>query len=487
MSTDTPSPRRSVDGDDLTAGRAHEEHEPTRVERLAEDRLRVSVLARSVLNHVFPKHWSFLLGEIALYSFVILVATGTYLAFFYEPSLAETTYEGSYEPLRGVVMSRAYESSVRLSWDVRAGLVMRQVHHWAALVFVAAITVHLLRNFFTGAFRRPREINWMVGVTLLMLAILNGFAGYSLLDDLLSGTGLRIAYSIALAIPVIGTWAAFLLFGGELPADEILSRLFFVHVFLVPAAIATLLTVHLALVWHQRHTQLPGPGRNDRNVVGVPLWPVYAAKSAGLLSLIACVLVLLGGLVQINPIWLYGPYDPSVMTTAAQPNWYMGWIEGALRLAGPWAFEIGPFTVSELFIRAIVLQALTFLALYAWPFIDRLLTGDREAHEVLKRPSEHPVRKAFGVAVLTFYVVLFVAGWQDMIATTFDVSVFTVLWTLRILLMVALVVTATIAYRLALDIQQRRRWRQEIDDEIDEVSAERDGAGKDGTEPQVNR
>src|SRR3954466_2638015 len=160
-----------------------------------DDRLIVAGPLRRTLNKVFPDHWSFLLGEIALSSFIILRLSGTYLTFFFDASMREVVYDGSYAPLRGVSMSAAYDSALSLSFDVRGGLFMRQLHHWAALLFVAAIVVHLLRIFFTGAFRRPRETNWFIGVTLLILAILEGFAGYSMPDDLLSGTGLRIAAS----------------------------------------------------------------------------------------------------------------------------------------------------------------------------------------------------------------------------------------------------------------------------------------------------
>jgi ubiquinol-cytochrome c reductase cytochrome b subunit len=239
-----------------------------RIARWFDDRLAASRFARTSLNKVFPDHWSFMLGEVALYCFVVLILTGIYLSIFFVPSDKDVIYQGSYAALRGTHMTQAYESTIRLSFDVRAGLVMRQIHHWAALVFIAAIVMHLCRIFFTGAFRRPRELNWLVGVTLLVLAIFNGFAGYSLPDDLLSGTGLRIAYSIALAIPVVGTWIAFLLFGGEFPAHDILSRLFVVHILIIPAAIATLLAAHLAILWRQKHSQFAGRGRTNENVVG---------------------------------------------------------------------------------------------------------------------------------------------------------------------------------------------------------------------------
>ena len=427
-----------------------------RLVRWFDDRLGASRFARSSLDKVFPDHWSFMLGEIAMYCFVLLVLTGIYLSFFFVPSDKTVVYHGSYAPLRGVQMSQAYESTIRLSFDVRAGLVMRQIHHWAALVFLATIVAHLCRVFFTGAFRRPREINWVIGVTLLILAIFNGFAGYSLPDDLLSGTGLRIAYSIALAIPVIGTWVAFLLFGGEFPAHDILSRLFVIHVLLVPAAIAILLTAHLAIVWRQKHTQFAGAGRTERNVVGSKLWPTYTAKSVGLFAVIAGVLALLGGLAQINPVWLYGPFSPSAVSTAAQPDWYLGWIEGALRIMPPVYLHLGPYNVSELFWPAIALPTITFGLLFLWPFLEQRMTHDHREHHVLDRPSERPVRTALGVVVLTFYAVLLLAGGQDIWAQQLDVSLSAVLWTFRVLVFVLPVVFGAFTYKFCRDLERHR-------------------------------
>ncbi|MDQ3879085.1 MAG: cytochrome b, partial [Actinomycetota bacterium] len=323
--------------------------------RWLDDRLGTSSFAESALNKVFPDHWSFMLGEIALYCFVVLVLTGTFLTFFFHASSNDVVYHGSYAPLYGTQMSEAYESVVRLSFDVRVGLVMRQIHHWAALVFIASIVVHLCRVFFTGAFRRPREINWMIGVTLLLLGIFNGFTGYSLPDDLLSGTGLRIAYSIALSVPFIGTWLAFLLFGGEFPAHQIISRLFVVHVMIVPGLIIALLTAHLVIIWRQKHTQFAGPGRTESNVVGSKLWPTYAFKSLGLFCAVFAVLGALGGLAQINPIWLYGPFIPHAVASPAQPDYYLGWVEGALRIWPAWEFHVFGHTIPEVFLPAVAL------------------------------------------------------------------------------------------------------------------------------------
>ena len=427
-----------------------------RIARWLDDRLGASRFARSTLDKAFPDHWSFMLGEIALYCFVVLVLTGIFLSFFFDPSPKKVFYHGSYTQLHGVHMSEAYRSAVSLSFDVRAGLVMRQMHHWAALIFLATIVTHLCRVFFTGAFRRPRELNWIVGVTLLALAMFNGFTGYSLPDDLLSGTGLRIAYSIALSIPFVGTWAAFLVFGGEFPAGDILSRLFVIHIMLVPLAIAGLLGVHLAILWRQKHTQFRARGHTERNVVGSRLWPTYTIKSVGLFALVVAVLGGLAGLVQVNPVWLYGPFEPSAVTTAAQPDWYVGWLEGALRLFPPWDARFLDHTVSEVFWPGVALPAITFVLLYLWPFLEARVTGDHREHHLLDRPRDRPVRTAIGVAVVTFYGVLLLAGGQDVIADKLGLPITGVTTTFRILVFALPVVMAALTWRLCRDLQSAR-------------------------------
>lgn len=407
-----------------------------RLARWLDDRLGAASFARTALHKVFPTHWSFMIGELALYCFVVLVLTGVYLTFFFDPSQTEVVYRGSYEPLQGVEMTEAYRSALDLSFDVRAGLVMRQVHHWAALLFNAAIVVHLARVFFTGAFRRPRELNWMVGVTLMVLAVFNGFAGYSLLDDQLSGTGLRIAYSITLSVPLVGTWMASFLFGGEFPGPDIISRLYIIHVLLLPAAIAGLLGFHLFHVVRAKHTQFEGPGREEGNVVGERLWPTYAAKALGLFFLTAAVLCLLGGVFQINPVWLYGPFDPAEVSSASQPDWYMGWLDGALRVMPGWEVRAFGFEIPNPFFPGVLLASVTFGLLYAWPFLEARVTRDHDEHHLLDRPRQRPVRTAFGTATLAFYAVLFLAASSDVLSVTFGLSVNAVLWTFRVALFV---------------------------------------------------
>jgi ubiquinol-cytochrome c reductase cytochrome b subunit len=399
--------------------------------RWIDDRLGTSRFVEESLNKVFPDHWAFLLGEIALYSFVVLVLTGIFLSFFFTPSLTEHTYHGPYAPLHGVKVSDAYNSIVNLSFQVRAGLVMRQTHHWAALVFIAAMVVHLCRIYFTGAFRRPREINWMIGVTMLILGILNGFTGYSLPDDLLSGQGVRIMYSVMESVPVIGTWMAFLFFGGDYPSSQIISRLFVLHVMIVPALLAALIGAHLAIVWRQKHTQFKGPRKREDNVIGPRLWPTYAFSSVGLFFGIFAVLTALGGLVQINPVWLYGPYRADQVTSPAQPDWFLGWLEGALRIFPNFEPHIFGFIIPNLFFPAVLLPGITFMLLYLWPFIEARFTSDYDTHHLLDDPRDKPLRTALGAATLAFYATLFIAASNDVIAKSFNVPVGNVTWVFR--------------------------------------------------------
>jgi ubiquinol-cytochrome c reductase cytochrome b subunit len=424
--------------------------------RWTDERLGISKFTRHALDKIFPDHWSFMIGEIAMYCFVILVLTGSYLTFFFNASERDVVYQGSYQPLRGVHMSEAYRSVIDLSFQVRAGLVMRQIHHWAAVVFLAAIVVHLCRIFFTGAFRRPREINWIIGVTLLLLAMGNGFTGYSLPDDLLSGTGLRIAYSIVLSIPVIGVWVGSLLFGGKFPGTAIIPRLFIIHVLFIPAIIAAVLGAHLAILWHQKHTDFPGPGKSEHTITGSRLWPQYAAKSIGLFCFVLAVIGGLGGLAQINPVWLYGPYQPAAVSAGSQPDWYIGWLDGALRVFPNVEIRAFGHTVANPFFPGVLMPGITFGLLYAWPFLEQRFTKDRAPHNLLDKPRERPVRTALGVATITFYTVLFLAAGTDVLASTFFLAFETVLRIFQVALIVLPIITGGIAYRICKDLSRQR-------------------------------
>jgi ubiquinol-cytochrome c reductase cytochrome b subunit len=434
---------------------AHEE-QPAPRHRGAVERYIDSVLSRvgggsvvsKVLHKVFPNHFSFLWGELALYSFVVLIATGVYLTLFFEGSQEEVVYRGSYEPLQGVEVSAAYESVLRISFDVKGGLLIRQMHHWAALVFVGAVTLHMARVFFTGAFRRPRELNWVIGVLLLILALGAGLTGYSLPDDLLSGTGLRIIHAVILAIPFIGERTTYLLFGGEWPGTDIIGRLYPVHILIIPALIAIALGLHLALVWRQKHTQFSGPGRTEQNVVGERVWPSFAMKSTGLLFAVAGLTAAMGTLFHVNAVWLYGPYDTAAATSYSQPDWYIGFLEGSLRLFPPWETRLFGFVINNVFYSGIVIPGLIFTSLIAVPWIERWLTGDTAEHHLLDRPRDAAVRTATGVACLTVVALLFLGGSQDVIAGTFNISIGHVTTILQIALLLGPPLAWVVTWRL---------------------------------------
>jgi len=424
-----------------------------------DERFGAARLVKGFARKVFPDHWSFMLGEIALYSFVILLISGTFLTLFYVPSMTLVTYEGSYAPMYGVTMSDAYASSLNLSFDIRGGLLMRQVHHWSALIFVAAIVVHMLRVFFTGAFRKPREFNWVLGVVLAVLALAEGFTGYSLPDDLLSGNGLRIIEGVILAIPVVGTYIVFFLFGGEFPGETIIPRLYILHVFVLPGIILATIVMHLALVVAHKHTQYPGPGRTNDNVVGFPLLPVYAAKAGGFFFIVFGVIILISGLVSINAIWNYGPYDPSPVSAGTQPDWYIGFVDGLLRLMpGQPEFTLAGFTLSlNVFLPSLVVPGLMVVALLAYPFFEQWVTGDNREHHLLDRPRNAPVRTGIGVMAITSYCVMWAAAGNDLMAVAFRMSINDLTWLLRVLFFVLPPVAFVVTKRICMSLQRKDR------------------------------
>lgn len=403
-------------------------------------------LRKEVVRKIFPDHWTFLFGEIALYSFVILVMTGIFLSLLFSSGSDTVVYHGSYAPLDGVPMSQAYRSLLHIGFDVRGGLLLRQIHHWAADVFVAAIVLHIVRLFFTGAYREPRQTNWLIGVTLLILAVTNGFFGYSIGGDLLSGTGLRIAYAVVLSCPLIGPWLAFLVFGGPPPNPTLLPRIYSLHILLVPAVIAFFLTLHLGILWRQKHTNYPGPRRNDSTIVGSRLWPNYAIKSIAMFLFVSAFLVALGAFAQINPVWIYGPYFGPAVSAGSQPDWYLGWAEGAVRLLPRLNIHIFGHQIPQPFYAGFLLGIIVFGWLYFWPTIGARLLRDKGIHHVLYLPREHPWLSASGMAVLAFLFVLLLGGGDDVIAVLFNSRVLNMRYLFRILLVALPVAAAAATY-----------------------------------------
>ncbi|WP_017573851.1 cytochrome bc1 complex cytochrome b subunit [Nocardiopsis halotolerans] len=424
-----------------------------------DDRFHLAKTGEKNLRKVFPNHWSFMLGEIALYSFIILLLTGVFLTLWFKPSMMEIVYDGSYERLQGVMMSEAYASTLHITFDVRGGLLIRQIHHWAALIFVAALVVHALRVFFTGAFRKPREINWLIGVAIFALAMVEGLFGYSLPDDLPSGMGVRILQGVMLALPLVGPYVSMFLFGGEFPGEDIISRLYMLHILLIPALLLGLIVAHFMILWHQKHTQYPGTGRTDKTVVGTPMFPAFAVKAGGFFFFTFAVIAGLSAFVQINPIHLFGPFTPTSITSGLQPDWYMGFMEGSLRIFPNW-FDLTIFGYAlptAVLVPGLVVPGLIFGGLAAWPFIEQWITGDKRAHNVADRPRNAPVRTGVGAAGVTFYGVLWLAGSNDIISETFSIELYVSTYIFRVLAIVGPILAFFIAKRVCLGLQRRDR------------------------------
>ncbi|WP_405781417.1 cytochrome bc complex cytochrome b subunit [Streptomyces sp. NBC_00859] len=443
MSTVTDSQRKAPAGE--------------RVADWADGRLGIYGLAKTNMRKIFPDHWSFMLGEICLYSFIIIILTGVYLTLFFHPSMNEVVYDGPYVPLQGIHMSEAYASTVNISLEVRGGLLIRQIHHWAALVFLAGMLVHMMRVFFTGAFRKPREINWLFGFLLLVLGMFTGFTGYSLPDDLLSGTGVRFMEGVMLSIPIVGSYLSMFLYGGEFPGGDFVSRFYSVHVLLLPGIMLGLLVGHLILVFYHKHTQFAGPGKSNKNVVGMPLLPVYMAKAGGFFFLVFGVIAAMAAIASINPIWEIGPYRPDQVSTGAQPDWYMGFSEGLVRIMPGWEINAWGHTLVLGVFIPIVVFPLVLVGIGVYPFIESWITGDKREHHILDRPRNAPTRTGLGVAWITLYLILLVGGGNDLWATHFDLSINAITWFVRIGMFVGPVIAFIVAKRWCLGLQRRDR------------------------------
>src|SRR5580700_9827526 len=385
-----------------------------------DDRFRGAKGFRTLFRKIFPDHWTFLLGEIALYSFIILLLTGTFLTFFFQPSMTDVIYHGSYTPLHGVRMSEAYASTLNISFDVRGGLLIRQIHHWAADMFMVAIVAHMLRVFFTGAYRKPRELNWIIGIVMFTPGMLEGLFGYSF------------------------------------PGDSIIPRMYILHVFLIPGLILGLITAHLFIMFHQKHTQMPALENTEKNVVGQPFFPYFLLKGQAWFFFIFGALVLMSTFAQINPIWQYGPYTPLAISSASQPDFYMGILEGSLRMMPAWEINFLGHTLSlSVLIPRLLIIGLFFTAAALWPFFEQWATGDKSFHNINDRPRNAPVRTGIGVAVISWYLILLLEGANDVIANAFQIPLYTVTWISRVAFFVVPVGAYFATKRICLALQRK--------------------------------
>nr|AAF00973.1 cytochrome b [Streptomyces antibioticus] len=421
----------------------------------ADGRLGLYSLAKANMRKIFPDHWSFMLGEICLYSFLIIILTGVFLTLFFHPSMNEVEYHGGYVPLQGQMMSEAFSSTLHISFDVRGGLLMRQIHHWGAVVFIAGMFVHMMRVFFSGAFRKPRELNWLFGFLLFVLGMFTGFTGYSLPDDLLSGTGVRFMEGAILSVPIVGTYLSFFLFGGEFPGHEFVARFYTIHILLLPGIMLGLVVAHLILVFYHKHTQFAGPGKTETNVVGMPLLPVYMAKAGGFFFLVFGA-IRPGYVASINPIWPWAPTAPT-RSPPAPSLLVLGMAEGLIRAMPGWEINFwGHTLVLGVFIPLVVF-GLILVAIAVYPFVEAWITGDKREHHILDRPRNAATRTAFGVAWLTVYFVMLIGGGNDIVATHFHLSINAVTWFVRIAYFVGPVITFLITKRICLGLQRRDR------------------------------
>jgi ubiquinol-cytochrome c reductase cytochrome b subunit len=315
---------------------------------------------------------------------------------------------------------------------------------------------HMLRVFFTGAYRKPREVNWLIGIVLFTLGMLEGLFGYSLPDDQLSGAGLRIFEGVLQGIPIVGTYLAWFLFGGQFPGNSIVPRMYIIHVLLIPGLILGLVTAHLFIMFHQKHTQMPMMGNTEKNVVGQPFWPYFMLKGQAWFFFIFGALVAMSTFFQINPVWLYGPYTPLAISSASQPDWYMGLLEGALRIMPSWEYNFLGHTLSlSVLIPFAVPLGIIFTGAALWPFFEQWATGDRSIHNVNDRPRNAPVRTGVGVAAVCFYGILWAEGANDVISDKLDIPLYTITWIARIAVFVVPIGAYYVTKRICIGLQRK--------------------------------
>ena len=416
---------------------------------------RVSDVVAGLRRRTVPNHWTNLFGVVTLACIIVLIVTGVLLMFWYTPSSDLTTYTGGYLPLQGAEVSKAFASTMYITFEVPGGLLIRQAHHWAGLLLPASIIMQILTTFFTGAFRRPRRAMWVLLFLIFIVALAGGWSGYALPDDMLSGTGLRITEGIARGIPLVGTWLSFLLFGGEFPG-QIIENLYPLHVAIVPALLILLVAVRAFAAWRHRPPQFPGLGRSEKNIVGVPVLPTAAARAGGLMFIVIGLIMVISAVVTVNPIWLYGPASPGDAGAGSQPDWYTGFLDGALRLVpAGWEFVWLDRTWTLALLVPLGVVTVFLLLVLVYPFVEEWISGDHRDHHLLDRPRNTPTRTGIGVAAIVFYGTLWIAASADLISTHFSVTFEGVITVLQATLVLGPAIAFFITKRVCLALQRK--------------------------------
>jgi ubiquinol-cytochrome c reductase cytochrome b subunit len=426
--------------------------------RADRDRRRAAFLARLGDRRV-QLRWSNLFGVVTFACLLVLAVTGVLLATWYTPSNELVTYDGPYGPLRGATVTEAFASTMHISFEQTGGLLVRQTHHWAALVMPASMIMQLLVTFFTGGFRRPRQLSWVLLVVAFILVLAAGWSGYALPDDMLSGTGLRIVEGVVLSIPFIGTWAANWMFGGPFPG-QIIENLYPVHAVIAPGLLLLVMAVRAMLAL--RHGQATHPRSAPASVpaptLGLRLWPDAALRAAGMAGMTSAVLILLGATSTISPVWSYGPASVGEVGAGSQPDWYMGFLDGALRLVPVgWEAEWMGWTITFATLVPLLVIAGYFAILIIYPYLEAWVDQDKQAHHVLDRPRNVPVRTGIGVAGALFYGILWGAASADIVSTEFGVPFETIITTLQVALLVGPALAFEVTRRICIGLQRKDR------------------------------
>jgi len=375
-----------------------------------DERLELRKFKEKFLSKTFPTHPTFLLGETALFSFITLVVTGIFLGFLYEPSTTMVS-------LFGAMVPAAYASVVRLDL-LPMGLIIRRIHHWSAMIMIAAILAHLLRIYFTASYRKPREINWLVGLSLWGMAMVAAFTGYLLPYSQFSVTATSIAYYMAKSVPWVGEWISRFLFAGDFPSDGTVPRFFFMHVMLIPAVLVGLIGLHMLILIKQKHTE-PQSNRNrsesqgGRRLIGIPIWPEQTVISLSFYLFLLFVVVMMATYIPLNPIETYGP--PSPGTPVMRPDWYFLVVYGFLKLVpGNISFSILGGKITPETIGGVIFPAFTFVVYALIPFID----GSKEPQHYMENPLHRPFMTSLGIGGIVFLCMMVVAGYIDVLHIT---------------------------------------------------------------------